>query len=379
MNSKERVVTSLNLEQPDRIPIDLGGYVTGITKGAYRNLCDYLNRDEKIDTLDVVQQLTYPSEDILGRLGVDTRYLFITDGQVEEEKIEETTDGIFYTDGWGIKRKMSTNELYFDIVESPLAGLTVEDLRDYKFPDPEEQREAVVRAVGDFREDYGETDFAVTTQIFGTTFELSWYLRGFERFLKDLYQNREFAELLLDSLVDYWYEFFDILFEEAGEMIDVVMMGDDLATQNNLLLNPTIYREVVKPRQRKICSYLKRRNVYVFYHTCGAVRPLIGDLIDIGVDALNPVQVNATGMNSEELKNEFGDRIAFWGGGIDTQKVMPTGSVEEVRSEVRQRIDDLGPGGGFVFNPVHNIQADVPPENILEAFATAQSYGKEVY
>ncbi|MBS3788230.1 hypothetical protein KGY79_08570 [Candidatus Bipolaricaulota bacterium] len=379
MNSKERVITSLNLEQPDRVPIDLGGYVTGITKGAYRNLCNYLNRDEEVETLDVVQQLTYPSEVILKKLGVDTRYLFVTDGQTEEKKIEETPEGIYYTDGWGVKRKMSTNELYFDIVESPLASLSVNELRDYKFPDPENQRGDIVCAVNGFRKNYGETNFAIATQVFGTTFELSWYLRGFERFLKDLYQNREFAELLLDSLVDYWYEFFDILFEEAEDMIDIVMMGDDLATQDNLLLNPRIYREVVKPRQRKICSYLKNQDVYIFYHTCGAVRPLIGDLIDIGVDALNPVQVNAAGMDSEELKEEFGDRIAFWGGGIDTQKVMPTGSVEEVREEVKQRIDDLGPGGGFVFNPVHNIQADVPPENIVEAFATAQSYGKEVY
>ncbi|MBS3765041.1 hypothetical protein KGY71_00825 [Candidatus Bipolaricaulota bacterium] len=274
---------------------------------------------------------------------------------------------------------MSANELYFDIVESPLASLTVNELRDYKFPDPEDQRGDIVRVENSSREDCGETNFAVATQIFGTTYELSWYLRGFEHFLKDLYQNREFAGLLLDSLVDYWYKFFDILFEEAEDMIDVVMMGDVLATQNNLLLNPRIYREVVEPKQRKICSYLKNQDVYVFYHTCGAVRPLIGDLIDIGADALNPVQVNAAGMNSEELKEEFGDRIDFWGGGIDTQKVMPAGSVEEVRKEVKQRIDDLGPGGGFVFNPVHNIQADVPPENIVKAFAIAQSYGKEGY
>ena len=379
MNSQERIVTSLNLEQPDRIPIDLGGYVTGITKGAYRNLCNYLNRDEDVETLDVVQQLTYPSEEVLEKLGVDTRYLFVTDGQVEEEKINETPEGIFYTDGWGVTRKMSSNELYFDIVESPLAELSTSELRKYNFPDPEDQRGNIVDAIKSFREDYGETDFAVTTQIFGTTFELSWYLRGFEQFLKDLYQNTEFVELLLDSLVDYWYDFFDILFEEADNLIDVVMMGDDLATQNSLLLNPGVYRKIVKPRQRKICSYLKDKGVYVFYHTCGAVRPLIPDLVDIGVDALNPVQVNATGMESDKLKEDFGDQIAFWGGGIDTQKVMPTGSVEEVRREVQQRIDDLGPGGGFVFNPVHNIQADVPPENIVEAFATAQSYGKEVY
>ena len=379
MNSKERVITSLNLEEPDRVPIDLGGYVTGITKGAYRDLCDYLELDESINTLDVVQQLTYPSEEVLEKLGVDTRYLFITDGEEEEKKIKETPDGTFYTDGWGVKRKLSSNELYFDIVESPLADMTTEELRNHPFPDPEDQREDIVRAVSKFREKYGDKDYAVATQIFGTTFELSWYLRGFEQFLKDLYQNTEFVELLLDSLVDYWHGFFDILFEEADELIDIVMMGDDLATQSSLLLNPGVYRDIVKPRQRKICSYLKNQGVYVFYHTCGAIKPLIPDLVDIGVDALNPVQVNATGMETDKLKEDFGDEIAFWGGGIDTQKVMPTGSVKEVRQEVKLRIDDLAPGGGFVFNPVHNIQADVPPENIIETFDTARSYGKEVY
>lgn len=379
MNSKERVITSLNLEEPDRVPIDLGGYVTGITKGAYRDLCDYLELDESVNTLDVVQQLTYPSEEVLEKLGVDTRYLFITDGEEEEKKIKESPEGTFYTDGWGVKRKLSSNELYFDIVESPLADMTTEELRDHPFPDPEDQREDIVRAASKFREKYGDKDFAVATQIFGTTFELSWYLRGFEQFLKDLYQNTEFVELLLDSLVDYWHGFFDILFEEAGDLIDVVMMGDDLATQSSLLLNPGVYREIVKPRQRKICSYLKNRGVYVFYHTCGAIKPLIPDLIEIGVDALNPVQVNATGMETDKLKEDFGDQIAFWGGGIDTQKVMPTGSVKEVRQEVKRRIDDLAPGGGFVFNPVHNIQADVPPENIMETFDTARTYGKEVH
>ena len=379
MNSKERVLSALNFEKPDRIPIDLGGYVTGITKDAYRDLCDYLELDESVNTLDVVQQLTYPSEEVLEKLGVDTRYLFITDGEEEEKKIRETPDGTFYTDGWGVKRKLSSNELYFDIIESPLADMTTEELRDHSFPEPEEQRKDIVRAVSKFREKYGDTDYAVATQIFGTTFELSWYLRGFEQFLKDLYQNTEFVKLLLDSLVDYWHGFFDILFEETDDLIDVVMMGDDLATQSDLLINPGVYREIVKPRQRKICSYLKDRGVHVFYHTCGAIRPLIPDLIEIGVDALNPVQGNAAGMETDKLKEDFGDKIAFWGGGMDTQKVMPTGSVEEVRSEVKQRIDDLGPGGGFVFNPVHNIQADVPPENIMETFSTAQSYGKEVY
>lgn len=379
MNSKERVLSALNFEEPDRVPIDLGGYVTGITKGAYRDLCDYLELDESLTTLDVVQQLTYPSEEVLEKLGVDTRYLFITDGEKEEKKIQETPEGTFYTDGWGVKRKLSSNELYFDIVESPLADMTTEELKDHPFPDPEDQREDIVRAVTKFREKYGDKGYAVATQIFGTTFELSWYLRGFEQFLKDLYQDTEFVELLLDSLVDYWHGFFDILFEEADDLIDVVMMGDDLATQSKLLLNPGVYRDIVKPRQRKICSYLKNQGVSVFYHTCGAIKPLIPDLIDIGVDALNPVQVNATGMETDKLKEDFGDKIAFWGGGIDTQKVMPTGSVKEVREEVKHRVDDLAPGGGFVFNPVHNIQADVPPENILEAFTTAQKYGKEVY
>ncbi len=380
MNSKERVLSALNLTPPDRVPIDLGGYVTGISKVAYRNLCDLLNRKEEVVTLDVVQQLTYPSEEVLQLLNVDTRYLFTTDGTTEDEKITDTPQGKLYVDGWGVTRKMSSSGLYFDIVDSPLSDATIDELDEYPLPDVSEQKDEVVTAVRDFKKKYGGSNFALTTQIFGSVFELSWYMRGFERFLTDLHVNKAFVGLLLDKIVEYWLDFFEVLFSEAEDLLDVIMVGDDLAIQNSLLISPDIYREIVKPRHRRIYDYIKSNSrAHICYHTCGAISPLIEDLAEIGVDALNPVQVSASGMDTERLKEDFGDVIAFWGGGVDTQSVFPNGKPEEVRQEVKKRIGDLAPGGGFVFNPVHNIQADVPPENILEAYSIARSYGQEVY
>ncbi|MBS3812427.1 hypothetical protein KGY64_01230 [Candidatus Bipolaricaulota bacterium] len=380
MTPKERVLTALNFQEPDRIPIDLGGYVTGITKEAYRNLCDYLDINEPISTLDVVQQLTYPDEEVLQPLGVDTRYLFTTDGSAEEDKVKETPEGKIYVDGWGVTRKLSTDGLYFDITDSPLAAASIDELRRYPFPEVANQRDDIAGEVSNFTRAYGDSNFALTTQIFGSVFELSWYMRGFEQFLKDLYQNREVAGLLMDKVVEYWLDFFEVLFDEAGDLLDVIMVGDDLAIQHSLLINPEIYRELVKPRHQRIYDYIKNNSsAFICYHTCGAIRPLIPDLAEIGVDALNPVQVSAAGMDTGGLKRDFGDLITFWGGGVDTQRVFPQGTTDDVDREVKQRIDDLAPGGGFVFNPVHNIQADVPPENILNAYRVARSYGREVY
>jgi uroporphyrinogen decarboxylase len=160
-------------------------------------------------------------------------------------------------------------------------------------------------------------------------------------------------------------------------MVDVVVEADDLGTQDRPLLNPDIYRSFIKPRHKEIIDVIKaaKKDVSVFFHSCGAIREFIPDMIEIGVDALNPVQVSADGMDTKELKQEFGEEIAFWGGGVDTQNVLPNGSQREVRQEVKKRIDDLAPGGGFVFSAVHNIQADVPPENIVAMWETLQEYG----
>jgi len=168
----------------------------------------------------------------------------------------------------------------------------------------------------------------------------------------------------------------------VGDNVLVISEADDLASQNSLLVSANMYRQFIKPRHKKLFSYIKSKaqnKVYIFYHTCGAVKELIPDLIEAGVDILNPVQVNAKGMDSKELKKLFGKDITFWGGGVDTQHILPHGTPQEVRDETKRRIEDLAPGGGFIFNPVHNVQRDVPPENYMAMWETLQEYKVKKY
>jgi uroporphyrinogen decarboxylase len=196
-----------------------------------------------------------------------------------------------------------------------------------------------------------------------------------ENGLMDLVAEPEFAEAFLDRLCDTICTAQTLFLQQVGDLIDVHFAADDLAGQNGPLISPALWRALIKPRQARIISTIKAHtNAPVFYHTCGAVTEFLDDLIDIGVDILNPVQVSATGMESAGLKKRYGNRLAFWGGGCDTQRILPFGSPAEVRAEVRRRTADLTPGGGFVFNPVHNIQANVPPENIVAMFDEARKY-----
>ncbi|NQT84988.1 hypothetical protein HQ563_18380, partial [bacterium] len=183
---------------------------------------------------------------------------------------------------------------------------------------------------------------------------------------------------LLDKVMEVKWDYWDIILDIVGENVLVISEADDLAGQNGPLISPKLYRELIKPRHTQLFSMIKKKaksRVYIFFHSCGAVRELIPDLIESGIDILNPVQVSAAGMDTRELKREFGKDITFWGGGVDTQYVLPRGNRQEIVDEVRRRIEDLAPGGGFVFSAVHNIQGDVPPENIMIMWEALQKYG----
>jgi uroporphyrinogen decarboxylase len=202
-------------------------------------------------------------------------------------------------------------------------------------------------------------------------------VRGMENGLMDLVAEPEFAEAFLDRLCESICTAQKLFLTEVGDLIDVHFAADDLAGQSGPLVSPELWRRLIKPRQARIIATIKAHTrAPVFYHSCGAVTEFLDDLIEIGVDILNPVQVSATGMETAQLKKRFGKRLSFWGGGCDTQKVLPYGTPAEVREEVRQRIRDLAPGGGFVFNPVHNIQPLVPPENVAELFKASLDYGR---
>ncbi len=379
MNSRQRVLKTLRHEEPDRVPVDLGGWVTSMHSRAYANLRKYLGLEEKkLELKDWVQQLPCLGEEILDKLSIDTRYVRpgAPEGANWQLRYGEDENYYYVTDAWGIKRAMpKEGGLYYDIVESPLKDANVEDLEKYEWPDPIDP--GFTKGIVEKAKRLKETDYAVVGDFnFESWYENCWYMRGFEQWYMDMYQNPEFVEALLDKTAQLHMKFMDKVLNEVGEHLDVIMQGDDLAVQDGPAMSLDMYRRFIKHRQAKIFDLIKQKTeAKLLYHCCGSVRPFIPDLIEMRVDIINPVQVSAKGMDTMELKEEFGDKVSFWGA-IDTQHVLPFGNVDDVKKEVKKRIDDLAPGGGYVLSPVHNIQADVPPQNIMAMYNAVKKYGK---
>jgi len=380
MTSRQRVLMALNHQEPDRVPIDLGGNQTGIHKFAYAKLIAHLGISDDIRIMDPVQQLAQPCEAVLERFRVDTRYIAAKPAADFKSEIVQTwRDGRLwhdFTDEFGVRWSMpDDNPLFMDITLHPLAEASVKDLADYPWPqggDPGRFAGLRERA-WQLRQ---ETPYAVVSGISGVVYETCWYMRGLEQWLCDLLTNRPFCEALLDQILKFWLDWFRAFLDEVGDLVDVIMIGDDLAGQNGPLFNPAVYRSLVKPRQKQLVQYIRSRTAAkIWYHTCGACAVYIPDLLDNGVDVLNPVQVSAQGMNPWELKASFGERLAFWGGAIDAQHVLPKASPDRIREEVRRNLAVWKPGGGYVFNNVHNIQADVPAENIVALYDAAYEHG----
>lgn len=380
MTSRERVLAALNFQTPDRVPIDLGGFQSGIHKKAYMELLRYLGKEEELIMLDPVQQLVRPSEEIMEMFNVDFRYVTAAgpkdfDGTIRQifrngELWHELRDEFGVV--WSMPDKQ---QLYMDISHHPLAHATLQDVASYPFPDGSDPsrfegvREKVLKI-------QNKTPYAVSTGIGGVVYETCWYMRGLERWFMDMMENPSFCELLLDRILEFWLDYYKGFMKEIGDIIDVVMIGDDLAGQNGPLFQPEFYRAVIKPRQKKLVQHIKSlTNSKIWYHTCGSVVEYIPDLIDNGIDILNPVQIAAQGMDPGFLKNKYGKSLVFWGGGIDSQHILPFVTPEEVKANVRANMELFKPGGGYVFNNVHNIQAGVPPENIIALYEAAYEYG----
>jgi len=380
MTSRERFLKALDHEEPDRVPIDLGGNQTGIHKFAYEALAKHLGVDASYDIMDAVQQLAQPSEEVLERFHVDTRYIAAgaagdwTGGIVKNER-----DGRLWhdlTDEFGITWSMPDDDPYFmDISHHPLAEASIEDIKDYPFPKGDDPgRFAGLRDKAlTIRND---TPYAVVSGISGVTYEICWYMRGLEQWFCDMMTQPEFCEALIDQTKKFWLDWFRMFLDEVGDVVDVIMIGDDLAGQSGPLFSPDIYRRIVKPRQQEVARYIRSRSqAKLWYHTCGGCTEYIPDLLENGVQILNPVQISAEGMDPEALKARFGKELVFWGGAIDSQHVLPSASPEKIREDVRKHLEIWKPGGGYVFNNVHNIQAGVPAENIVALYDAAYEFG----
>ena len=269
----------------------------------------------------------------------------------------------------------SDQPLYMDISYHPLADATIKDIRHYPFPkgDDPTRFEGLRERALHLRED---TPYAVISGISGVVYETCWYLRGLEAWFMDMVSEPEFCEALLDQVLKFWMDWFRLFLDEVGDVVDVIMVGDDLAGQTGPLFRPEVYRNLVKPRQKQLVQYIRSRTeAKIWYHTCGACTEYIPDLIENGVQVLNPVQISAAGMEPADLKARFGKQLSFWGGAIDAQHVLPSASPERIRDDVCRNLEAFKPGGGYVFNNVHNIQAGVPPENVLALYDAAYEFG----
>lgn len=381
MKPRERVRLALSHKEPDRVPIDLGAsIVTSITKAAYVPLREHLGLPvEDVEIYDQVQQLPYLAEDLLERFRVDTRMVQLPPTHVAGVEILDDGDYWAMIDRWGSRMHMpKAGGLYYDWVKFPITEPSMAALDRYAWPEPDPP--AMVATLRDqARRLHETTDFALVGSgvIGGGIFEQGCRTVGLEDFMMALVLDRPFAERLMDGITEIYLESIRRYLDAVGEYIDVFTFWDDVCGQNGWLISPDLYVGLIKPRQRRLFDAIRRgTDAKIFYHGCGAVFDLIPHLIEIGVDILNPVQVSARGMDSKRLKERYGNDVTFWGGGVDTQRVLPFGTPEQVRDEVRRRIDDLAPGGGFVFNTVHNIQAFVPPANIVAAFETAFEHGR---
>ncbi len=373
MNHRERVMTALEHKEPDLLPLDFGSTPTStITKGAYTRLRTYLGMEEKpIEFFNFAAQSVVPDEEVLRRFCVDTRAVSDTKvlaDSVSPERVEGYDE---FTDAWGIRhRKPATGGFYYDPYGHPLRGKNGDEIGRYPLPDPKElvngealrQRCITVRENG-FPVVLGK-GFAFGLMHTGA------YLLGYEDFLSRMILERRLVESLLEKILYHKLVFYEHVLQAAGEYIDIVVEADALGTQRGPFISPDLYRTMIKPLQAKLFRGIKQMasHVKILYHSDGSIYEFIPDLIEIGADALNPVQISADRMNPELLKSEFGSEITFWGGGIDTQEVLPKGDIEAIRRSAERLISVFSKNGGYVFSTVHNIQDDVAPEHIVALF-----------
>lgn len=371
MTGRERVAAALRREPSDVVPFDVGGTkVTSLNMRAHDRLKALLEIDSPRRWAKYRSQRAHMSESMFRFLGSDVRRVQIPyPTPLPEEMIRPVQ-----TDRWGVEWRQADSGLYY-VTSSPLAGAeTIADVEAYAWPHPDDivRVGEVAGAAHALRQ---ATDCAVCLDLPNGIVHLTQYLRGFEQWLLDSAMDEPLFEALLERATATYVETIEPLLTTVRDDIDLVTFCDDIGIQSGPLINPRVYRRFIKPRHARILDAIRRSSsAGIVFHTCGSVAWVLADLIDIGIDAVNPVQVSAADMDTRSLKRTFGDDVCFWGA-IDTQHVLPFGTPDEVEQEVRRRIEDLAPGGGYVIASVHMIQQEVPPENILAMAQGAHVHG----
>ncbi len=410
MNSRDRVLSAVAHKEPDKVPADLGSNPSsGISAIAYSNLVKYLGNDLKVKIYDIVQQLAQPDEEILDLFGVDVLDI----GRMFNETDEQWYPTVMANGGkahypkwfnpekddkgnWQAKvasgeviARMPTDSTFFDQTYFPWIDGYPENMKGLDEAMGKVPWAAFVHSPWDNAEMPGfweelrrrtlqlreSTDKALMVVAGCNLFEWGTFIRRMDNFLMDLYLEPANVEALLDGLLERHFDMLSNVCKSVGDIVDIVRFGDDLGGMNGPLIDPEIYRQFFKPRHKQLCDYVKQNsNMYTMLHSCGSIHKLIPDLIEAGFDILNPVQTQARDMEPERLKKDFGDAVTFWGGGVEPVGTLNKATPEKVREEVLQRLNIFSKGGGYVFNTVHNILPEVPPENIVAMFNAIREF-----
>lgn len=373
MAARERVRMALNHQEPDRVPVDLWGSASRIHTEEYLKImrsCGLMPREsDRIRPGTTTQYVDYRLSDLVQS---DFRHLHI---HRPEEFLTYSVDEQGNTiDEWGIGRKLFNG--FNAITCNPLADMEMDTLKKHVWPDPchPSRTAGLAEQAQNF---YENTDYAITatSAVSGVVFENCQYLCGTENFMVAMYEDEEYVDALVDKLTEVVTEYYLNYLKDIGRYCEWVEFTEDFATQNGLFISPKLFRRFFKKGHTEMFRVIKREhpNLKIWFHSCGALRPLIPDLIDCGVDIINPMQPLAKDMDSFALKAEFGDSVCFHGG-VDIQNALP-GTPEQLEEEVKTRIQAFGPGGGYIFSPSNHVVGDVPPENFFRMYELARRYG----
>ena len=382
MTALERFNAAFTHREADRVPVDIGGGKScKMVLGFYQKLLDYYGIREDITLCNTVSQLPYASDAVLEKIGSDVRCVYLGTGNPNDiiPRRWEDENFLYMSDLMGtVFRKHKKTGLYYDMLGFPLADAEdEEDDERFEFPPvpgPDRTNGSREQAIAYHKAGYP----VIITEQYGNGFlQNGPRLYGYENWLVMLMLEKDRARKLLDRYllkkIEYWEGLLDYY---GAENVDIISEGDDLGTQNALFVSPELLREMIFPYYKELFGHLKKKyGVKVYMHSCGSIAPVIRDLIELGVDALNPVQTTAAGMDPAMLKREFGKDIVFWGGGIETQNTLPFGTPQQVKDAVKRNLEVFAKDGGYMFATIHNIQPDVPLENFFAMLEAVREFG----
>lgn len=370
MNYRERVRTVLDRKKPDRPVVDLGGRVASFCTPAYLKLKKHLGFGNSIESETITSLNTIGEIDqrVLEFLDIPIRRIYLKTASNFQLKIFD--DGSFF-DEWGVK--FVPRGFYNERIDHPLANANINDLRKYSWLDLKEPGR-VKNLKEEINHLYRDTDYAIAAgHISAGIFQDCWNLRGMQKFLEDMVINKDFAIALLEQVTEIHISLWKVFLNEVGNYVDIVETADDLGSQNGLLISPKMYREMIKPFHVRLNTAIRERtNAKIFFHSCGAIMPLIDDIIETGVDILNPIQPIKGKMDPRILKRRFGSRLVFHGG-LDVQELLLHATPKEVAETVNYYYDTLGIDH-FIMAPANSVQPGTPPENIVAAYQAAKNF-----